>query len=144
MFYHSYEVFSLGTINIFDVFIYVCCPSSFHCITLRRFWLNLSIICRELQRAAPPHLFFYRLNKPIWFSQPLPVPYKLPAGSLLDLFQHINVCLVLRSPKLGTVLQQPSLKCPTQGKNYFPQPAGSTIVLILSMVWHPSMSNFSL
>lgn len=129
MFYHSYGVFSQCTINLFHVLTYVCCPSSFHCITLRRFWLNLSIICRELQRAAPPHLFFYRLNKPIWFSQALLVPYKLPAGSLLDSFQHINVNLILRSPKLGTVLQQQCLKCSTQGKNYFPQLAGSTLFL---------------
>ncbi|KAK4831627.1 hypothetical protein QYF61_018567 [Mycteria americana] len=45
----------------------------------------------------------------------------------LDTLQHLNVSLVVRSPKLNTVFEVRPHQCRVQGDNHFPTPAGHTI-----------------
>ncbi|GAB0186314.1 hypothetical protein GRJ2_001096700 [Grus japonensis] len=42
----------------------------------------------------------------------------------LDTLQHLNVFLVVRGPKLNTVLEVRPHQCRVQGDNHFPTPAG--------------------
>ena len=43
------------------------------------------------------------------------------------MLQHLNVFLVVRGPKLNTVLEVSPHQCQVQGHNHFPTPAGHTI-----------------
>ncbi|KAK4818014.1 hypothetical protein QYF61_004127 [Mycteria americana] len=45
----------------------------------------------------------------------------------LDTLQHLNVLLVVRGPKLNTVLEVRPHQCRVQGHDHFPTPAGHTI-----------------
>ncbi|KAK4816046.1 hypothetical protein QYF61_011054 [Mycteria americana] len=45
----------------------------------------------------------------------------------LDTLQHLNVSLVVGSPKLNTVFEVRPHQCRVQGHNHFPAPAGHTI-----------------
>ncbi|KAK4818658.1 hypothetical protein QYF61_017266 [Mycteria americana] len=45
----------------------------------------------------------------------------------LDTLQHLNVSLVVRSPKLNTVFEVRPHQCRVQGHDHFPSPAGHTI-----------------
>jgi len=45
----------------------------------------------------------------------------------LDMLQQLNVLLVVRGPKLNTVLQVWPHQCPVQGHNHLPISAGHTI-----------------
>ncbi|GAB0186435.1 hypothetical protein GRJ2_001108800 [Grus japonensis] len=43
------------------------------------------------------------------------------------MLQHLSVCLVVRGPKLNTVLKVQPHQCRVQGDNHFPSPDGHTI-----------------
>ncbi|KAK4816402.1 hypothetical protein QYF61_016719 [Mycteria americana] len=45
----------------------------------------------------------------------------------LDMLQHLNVCLVVRGPKLSTVFEVWPHQCHIQGHDHFPSPASHTI-----------------
>ncbi|PKU48776.1 ryanodine receptor hypothetical protein [Limosa lapponica baueri] len=56
----------------------------------------------------------------------LKAPHQLCCPSL-DMFQNLNVFLVVRGPKLITVFEVCHHKCRVQGDNDFPSPAGHTV-----------------
>ncbi|KAK4825536.1 LOW QUALITY PROTEIN: hypothetical protein QYF61_000113 [Mycteria americana] len=62
---------------------------------------------------------------------PQPLLIKLTLHQLrcrsLDTFQHLNILLVVRGPKLNTVFEVRPHQCRVQGDNHFPSPAGHTI-----------------
>ncbi|KAK4827635.1 hypothetical protein QYF61_019845 [Mycteria americana] len=45
----------------------------------------------------------------------------------LDTLHHLNVCLVVRAPKLNTVFEVRPHQCRVQGHDHFPSPSGHTI-----------------
>ncbi|KAK1202130.1 FUT8 fucosyltransferase, partial [Pygoscelis papua] len=53
----------------------------------------------------------------------------------LDTFQHLNVLLVVRGPKLNTVFEVRPHQCQVQGHDHFPAPAGHT----MNYLTYPSM-----
>ncbi|KAK4810166.1 hypothetical protein QYF61_010478 [Mycteria americana] len=75
--------------------------------------------------ATVPHSYSRVHAKKPQFRQPLLIRLVLCCPSL-DALQHLNVCLVVRGPKLNTVRPQ-HIECGRQGGNHFPSPAGHTI-----------------
>lgn len=103
MFHHSYGVFlSPCRVSIFHVLTCVCCPSSFHCTTLRRFWLHPST--RGHQRVTESSTTTTTYSSKGWtnlagsLSPSAYTTLSSPISCLLGSFQCFSVSLVLGSP----------------------------------------------
>lgn len=78
----------------------------------------------------PPRHLFLRLNSPT--SQPFFTGEMIQSlnhlhGALLDNFQHLHVCLVLKSSELDTAVQVWPHQCWIEGKDHLPRPVGNTL-----------------
>ncbi|KAK4812358.1 LOW QUALITY PROTEIN: hypothetical protein QYF61_018808 [Mycteria americana] len=78
-----------------------------------------------------PHTPFLQAKQP-QFPQPLPISLVLQTlpqlrCSSLDTLQPPNVSLVVRGPKLNTVVEVQPHQCQVQGDDHCPSPAGHTI-----------------
>ncbi|KAK4830944.1 hypothetical protein QYF61_014403 [Mycteria americana] len=67
-----------------------------------------------------------QLPQPLLIRLLLQTLHQLRCPSL-DTLQHLNVSLVVRSPKLNTGFEVRPHQCRVQGDNHFPSPAGHTI-----------------
>jgi len=84
----------------------------------------------ESDKVSPqPSLFQTKQSQ---FHQPLLIRLVLqtlhqPHCPSLDTLQHVNVLLVVRGPKLNTVLEVHPHQCRVQGHDPLPTPAGHTV-----------------
>ena len=72
-------------------------------------------------------------TKPPQFPQPFLTRLVLqnthqPRCPSLDTLQHLNVLLLVRGPKLNTILQVQTYQCRVQGHDHLPAPAGHAIL----------------
>jgi len=67
-----------------------------------------------------------QLLRPLLIQLVLQTPHQPPCPSL-DMLQQLSVFLVVRGPKLNTLLQVRPHQCRVQGHDHLPAPAGHTI-----------------
>ncbi|KAK1197855.1 CFTR regulator, partial [Pygoscelis papua] len=113
--------FRYVTIHKSLIFVLILCVTVF-LVEVRKSALDVMLLqMKFVQTAKQP-----QLPQPLLIRLVLQTPHQ-PRCPSLDTFQHLNVLLVVRGPKLNTVFEVRPHQGRVQGHDHFPTPAGHTI-----------------